>query len=61
MSVLKIQILAFPRRVFFGSQAEDESGRKRKILKRLVQGAMFLTCILRGIRTKNVGDLSQTL
>jgi len=29
-SVLKIQILAFPRRVCFGWQAEDEGGNEKK-------------------------------
>jgi hypothetical protein len=35
ISVLKIQIVAFPKRVCFGSHTEDESGSEKKIPKKV--------------------------
>jgi hypothetical protein len=64
MSVLKIHILAFPRRACFGSQNENESGNKKKNPKRVGSSGNISDLCLRGARTEivcTVREVSQTL
>jgi len=61
ISVLKIQILAFPKRVCFGSQIEDESGSEKKNPKKVGSRDKVSALYLRGIRTKIVREFSRTL
>jgi len=61
ISVLKIQILAFQRRVCFGSQTEDESCSEKKNPKEAGSSGKVSDLYLRGIRTEIVREFSQTL
>jgi len=61
ISFLKIKILAFPRRVCFGSQTEDESCSEEKNPKEVGSSGKVSDLYLRGNRTETVREFSQSL
>jgi hypothetical protein len=60
MSVLKIQILVFPKCVCFGSQTEDESGSEKEKSKEVGSSGKVSDLYLRGVRAETVHEFSQT-